>query len=78
MNPSNAVNCTDINFETVPRADFWCWTAYHMIVSRMWLNRSLEGDEFMLDWRPFRSLPKIVPRPGSSTDKALKETKKLK
>lgn len=47
-----------------------------MILARIWLNRCLEGDEFMLDWRPFRSIPRIVPRPGGSADPALKETKK--
>ncbi|KAK4211409.1 ceramidase [Rhypophila decipiens] len=52
--------------------------AYHMILSRIWLNCSLQGDDFMLDWRPYRSIPRIIPRPGSPADLASKDTKKTK
>ncbi|KAL1840742.1 hypothetical protein VTJ49DRAFT_182 [Mycothermus thermophilus] len=42
--------------------------AYHMILWRVWLNRCLDGKEteFMLDWVPLRSVPRVVPRVGGA------------
>ncbi|VBB73430.1 Putative alkaline phytoceramidase [Podospora comata] len=38
--------------------------AYHMILWRLWSNCCLDGkeDEFMLDWKPLRTIPQVVPR----------------
>ncbi|KAK3330867.1 ceramidase [Apodospora peruviana] len=51
--------------------------AYHMILWRVWLNRCLEGkDDFMLDWRPYRSIPQVVPKP--KTTPGTTESKKIR
>ncbi|KAK3335595.1 ceramidase [Cercophora scortea] len=50
--------------------------AYHLILWRLWLNRSLEGKEkeLMLDWKPW-SVPQVVPRPGSKAKGKAKGSK---
>lgn len=52
--------------------------AYHMIIWRVWLNRCLDGSEkeYMLDWKPLRSVPQVVPRP-SAADKTRQTQKKI-
>ncbi|KAH6630639.1 ceramidase [Chaetomium sp. MPI-SDFR-AT-0129] len=41
--------------------------AYHLIVWRVWMNRCLDGgDDFVLDWAPLRSVPRVVPKPEAA------------
>ncbi|KAL0475511.1 alkaline phytoceramidase [Neurospora intermedia] len=46
--------------------------AYEMILWRIWLVRCLGGEEekFMLDWRPWRSIPQVVPRTHKGATKS--------